>query len=420
MTLLALGINHNTAPIAIRERVAFVPDRIQEALQDICEQLQVEEAAVLSTCNRTEIYVWGALEHEDLLHWLGQYHQVDLAELRPFHYVLQDASAIKHMMRVAAGLDSLVLGEPQILGQMKAAYADANASGTVGRGLHYGFQQIFNIAKRVRSETQIGANPVSVAFAAVSLAQQIFSNLKEDTALLIGAGETIELVARHLVNSGIKRLIVANRTIERAQNLASELGGEAVLLGDIPEYLHQADIVISSTASQLPLLGKGAVEDALKKRKHKPMFMVDIAVPRDIEAQVDELDDVYLYTVDDLRAVIDENRKSREDEAKKADLIVAEGVGQYQSEMRALQAVSTIKAYRQKAESLRDVELDKARKSLESGVDADAVLTQLARALTNKLIHYPTAKMKQASADGRSDVLDLSHELLGIDVPSKN
>ncbi|WP_299977207.1 glutamyl-tRNA reductase [uncultured Pseudoteredinibacter sp.] len=418
--LIALGINHNTAPVDIRERVAFAPGNIAGALKSMCDSLAIEEAAILSTCNRTELYAWGELLDADVLQWLGDYHQLSRESLEPYHYVLQDGEAIEHMMRVAAGLDSLVLGEPQILGQMKSAYADATEAGVVGRGLHYGFQQIFNIAKRVRSETEIGANPVSVAFAAVSLAQQIFSDLKEDTALLVGAGETIELVARHLHNNGIKKLIVANRTLERAKGLAEELGAEAILLADIPEQLHRADIVISSTASQLPLLGKGAVETALKKRRHKPMFMVDIAVPRDIEAQVDELDDVYLYTVDDLRAVIDENRKSREDEAKKAELIVAEGVAQYQAEMRALQAVSTIKAYRQQAEQLRDKELEKALRALESGTDAAQAMTQLARSLTNKLIHSPTTKLKQASADGRAEVIDISQELLGIDISKES
>jgi len=420
MTLLALGINHNTAPIEIRERVAFSPDQMAAALGAACQQLNIAEIAILSTCNRTEIYVWGDVGEVAILRWLADFHQLTLAELEPYRYLHQDEAAIQHMMQVAAGLDSLVLGEPQILGQMKSAYAVANAASTVGRGLHYGFQQVFNIAKRVRSETAIGENPVSVAFAAVSLAQQIFSDLKQDTALLIGAGETIELVARHLLNSGIKKLILANRTLARAESLAAEFACEAILLADIPEHLHRADIVISSTASQLPLLGKGAVESALKKRKHKPMFMVDIAVPRDIEAEVDELDDVYLYTVDDLRSVIDENKKSREAEARKADLIISEGVAQYESELRALQAVSTIKAYRQKAESLRDVELAKAVKSLQAGAEAEQVLGQLARSLTNKLIHAPTRKLKQASADGRSEVIDISKELLDIEPQHKH
>lgn len=423
MTLLALGINHDTAPVDIRERVAFSPDQMRSALIQACDSMGVAEAAILSTCNRTEVYVWaesaervvnGRGAEPAVLTWLAGFHGLNPAELEPYHYRFEGAAAIEHMMRVSAGLDSLVLGEPQILGQMKSAYAVASEAGTVGRGLHHGFQQIFNIAKRVRSETAIGENPVSVAFAAVSLAQQIFSDLKQDTALLIGAGETVELVARHLLNNGIKKLILANRTLERAENLATEFGCEAILLADIPLHLHRADIVISSTASQLPLLGKGAVESALKKRKHKPVFMVDLAVPRDIETEVNELDDVYLYSVDDLRSVIDENRKSREVEAGKADLIVSDGVGEYESELRALEAVSTIRAYRQQSESVRDQELSKALKSLQSGTEPEQVLTQLARSLTNKLIHTPTTKLKQASADGRNEVIDISKELLDI------
>ncbi len=269
----------------------------------------------------------------------------------------------------------------------------------------------------MRTETAIGENPVSVAYAAVSLAQQIFSNLKQDTALLIGAGETIELVARHLAEQGIKHIIVANRTLDRAQRLASEFSGEAILLADIPEQLHRADIVISSTASQLPLLGKGAVESALKKRKHKPMFMLDIAVPRDIEEQVGELDDVYLYTVDDLHAVIDENKKSRVAAADQAEEIINEGVEQFLRHQRALNAVETVKAYRQKAEQMRDAELQKALRSLQTGANPEQVLQTLARNLTNKLIHSPTAVLKEASAGSRHHVLQVAQELFDLSLP---
>lgn len=318
------------------------------------------------------------------------------------------------MMKVAGGLDSLILGEPQILGQMKSAFAVAQEAGTIGGELHGTFQQVFSIAKRVRTETAIGQNPVSVAYAAVTLAQQIFSNLKQDTALLIGAGETIELVARHLVEQGIKQIIVANRTFDRAQRLAREFSGEAILLADIPEHLHRADIVISSTASQLPLLGKGAVESALRQRKHKPMFMLDIAVPRDIEPQVDELEDVYLYTVDDLHSVIDQNKKSRIAAADKAEDIISEGVEQYRRHARTLNAVATVKAYRYKAENLRDIELQKVLRALETGGDAEQLLQQLARNLTNKLIHAPTTILKDASANGRVDMIQVAQELFDL------
>ncbi len=418
MTLLALGINHSTAPLEIRERVAFAPDTISDALNTARGSLQIDEVAILSTCNRTELYLTPAPQDENVseqvLDWLANYHQVSAHDLSACCYYFNGEEAVRHMMKVACGLDSLVLGEPQILGQMKSAYAVAKESGTVGSGLHNAFQQVFAIAKRVRTETAIGENPVSVAFAAVSLAQQIFSNLKEDTALLIGAGETIELVARHLYDQGIKRLIVANRTLGRAKELAERFNAEAILLSDIPEQLHRADIVISSTASQLPLLGKGAVESALKKRKHKPMFMVDIAVPRDIEVEVGELDDVYLYTVDDLRQVIDESKRSRELAAEKAHVIVDEGVGFYQSELRALDAVTTIKALRTKNQSLVDDELKKAQRALQSGSDADVVLQQLARALMNKLTHVPTTKLKQAGAAGRTEIITLTRELFDI------
>jgi len=414
MTLLAFGINHTTAPLALRERVAFAPESLQQALREAREQGGLSEVSILSTCNRTEIYASADLEPSVVFDWLVNHTSISAEELRNCYYCYRDEDAVRHMMRVAGGLDSLVLGEPQILGQMKSAYAVAQAAGTVGNQLHGAFQQVFNIAKRVRSETAIGENPVSVAYAAVSLAQQIFSDLKQDTALLIGAGETIELVARHLVEQGIAQVIVANRTLDRAQKLAQEFGGEAILLADMPEHLHRADIVISSTASQLPILGKGAVETALKRRKHKPMFMVDIAVPRDIEAQVGELDDVYLYTVDDLHAVIDESKKSRLAAADKAQTIIAEGVELYRRQLRELDAVDTIKAYRRQAETLRDAELNKALRALQSGGDPEQVMQQLARSLTAKWIHTPTKVLKEASASGRLQVVQAARELFEL------
>ncbi|MBR9911841.1 MAG: glutamyl-tRNA reductase [Gammaproteobacteria bacterium] len=424
MTLLAFGINHNTAPLDIRERIAFVPEQVHEALAQVCGQLNIDEVAILSTCNRTELYAHlkasrevAAEAVERIQHWLETYHRVECAGLDNCHYWHVDEDAIGHMMQVASGLDSLVLGEPQILGQMKSAYAVACEAGTVGRYLHSAFHKVFATAKRVRTETAIGENPVSVAYAAVTLAQQIFSDLKQDTALLVGAGETIDLVAQHLTRQGLGRLIVANRTLERAAQLAQKYSAEAVLLADIPDLLHRADIVITSTASQLPLLGKGAVESALKKRRHKPMFMVDIAVPRDIEPEVGTLDDVYLYSVDDLREVIDENRRSRESAAAKALLIVQEGVQQFMAEVRSLDSVATIKAYRHKAEELRDRELGKALKLLESGVAPEQVLTQLARGLTNKLLHSPTTQLKKAGLDGDSQLIDLTQQLFDLSKP---
>jgi len=414
MTLIALGINHNTASLDVREKVAFSPPELEAALQGALSSALVSEIAILSTCNRTEIYCSCDASSARILRWLAEQKSADVEQLAAAHYVWEGADAARHMMSVASGLDSLVLGEPQILGQMKSCYAVAKEVGSLGSGLHDAFQRVFAVAKKVRSETAIGENPVSVAYAAVTLAQQIFSDLKQDTALLIGAGETIELVARHLKNQGIKGLIVANRTLENAHRLAEELGAQPILLADIPEFLPAADIVISSTASQLPLLGKGAVEAALKVRKHKPMFMVDIAVPRDIEPQVGDLADVYLYTVDDLKEVIDENKKSREQAAEIAREIIAQGVVRFESDQRALSVVDVIKRFRQQTDELREQELSKSLKALEAGAEPDEILKALARNLTNKFLHQPTAELKRASVEGRQQLVQDFKTVFGL------
>lgn len=416
MTLLALGINHNTAPVEVREAVAFAPEQLQSALLAIKSSVVADGVAILSTCNRTELYLDGdSVNAEALLSWLAEFHQADRGVIADCHYLYTGSTALRHMMKVASGLDSLVLGEPQILGQMKSAYATATDAGSMGSRLHAIFHRVFSVAKRVRSETAIGENPVSVAYAAVTLAQQIFSNLKNDTALLIGAGETIELVAKHLVDQGLKKVIVANRTLSNAVELAAPLGGEAILLADIPEHLHRADIVISSTASQLPILGKGTVESALKKRRHKPMFMVDIAVPRDIEAQVGELQDVYLYTVDDLRDVIDENMRSREQAAAIAADIVDEGVNRFEQEVASLGVVATVKAFRQSVEEWRDIEVSRALKQLHGGADVQEVVAALARNLTNKFMHRPSAHLRRAGMRGDEELIKAMHQLFDLE-----
>lgn len=416
MAFLALGINHKTASVDVRERVAFTPEQLVEALQQLCQYTGTREAAILSTCNRSELYIeQSSARAEAVLQWLADYHHLSAQDLRACAYVHEDADAVRHMMRVAAGLDSLVLGEPQILGQMKSAYAVAREAGTVGPMLGRLFQATFNAAKQVRTDTAIGENPVSVAFAAVSLARQIFSDLQRSQALLIGAGETITLVARHLHEQGVKRIVVANRTLERAKVLAEEFGAHAVLLSDIPQELVNSDIVISSTASQLPILGKGAVESALKQRRHKPIFMVDIAVPRDIEPEVGELDDVYLYTVDDLHDVVAENLKSRQGAAQAAEEMVSSGVNDFMARLRELAAVDVLRAYRQQGERLRDEELQKAQRLLANGGNAEDVLAQLARGLTNKLLHAPSVQLKKLSAEGRLDALAMAQELFALD-----
>lgn len=414
MGILAFGINHKSASVDLRGRIAFAPEIVVESLQAAAVAIGAMEIALLSTCNRTEIYLQGEVTDQKVLDWLAETKGLDVQELQSCYYCHRDQHAIRHMIRVASGLDSLVLGEPQIFGQIKSAYSVGREAGTVASELNQAFQQAFGAAKRVRSETAIGQNPVSVAYASVSLAEQIFADLKNAHALLIGAGETIELVARHLQEKNIGQITVANRTLTRAQELAENFSAEAILLSDIPDYLHRADIVISSTASQLPILGKGAVESALKKRRHQPIFMVDIAVPRDIEPEVEELEDVYLYTVDDLEEVIQDNLRARQTAADMAQDIVDQEVESWSTKQRALAVVDTIKAFRDSVEVIRDSEVQKALTALERGQDSVEVINALARNLTNKLLHKPTTRLKQAGEEGSNATVDATHELFGL------
>jgi glutamyl-tRNA reductase len=413
--LFTVGINHKTAPVGIRERVVFPPERMGEALRRL-HKMGVDEAAILSTCNRTEIYFRQnpATDDERVAHWLGEYHHVAPADLEPYLYHHREEDAVRHTLRVACGLDSLVLGEPQILGQMKLAYQSASEAGTLGRELGRLFQHAFSVAKNVRTSTAIGASPVSVAFAAVSLARQIFGDLHPLTALMIGAGETIELAARHLHSNQIGRILVANRTLDRARSLADQFDGEAITLTEIATRLADADIVISSTASPVPGLGKGTVERTLKARRHKPMFMVDIAVPRDIEQEVGDLDDVYLYTVDDLEEVIQENLKSRREAAHQAEEIIETQVLDFMGWLRAQDAVDTIRAFRDKATDIQQEVLDKAVQMAAHGKDPEEALRYLAHTLTNKLLHDPCTGLNHAAREGRLDLLDAAHTLFNL------
>lgn len=434
MALVLLGINHNTADVALREQVAFPPEVMAEAMRDVTSLDSVNEAVIVSTCNRTELYVdidvpgsadgsdsaqtpdpaQLAEEQQKLLSWLSTYHEISSDDLALSSYFRADEDVIRHLMRVACGLDSMVLGEPQILGQIKSAYAVAKELGVANSQLGRAFQEAFAIAKEVRTDTAIGENPVSVAYAAVALAEQIFSDLKSLKALLIGAGHTIELVARHLSERGVQDIVIANRTLQNAVRLGDKFGARGVLLSDIPEELDKADIVVSSTNSQLPLLGKGAVERAIKKRRHKPMLLVDLAVPRDIEPEVGDISDAYLYSVDDISDVIEDNVKSRAQAAEQAAVIIERGVEEYKKQLRALNAVTTLRAFRSQADEIRQQELDKAKRALANGADAEKVLETLARGITNKLLHSPSVQMKKAVADGRDEVLQITQELFGL------
>jgi len=371
---------------------------------------------ILSTCNRTELYC-AADEREGETHlrnWLGRFHGIEPQLFAPHLYVHHDRDSVRHLLRVASGLDSMVLGEPQILGQVKAAFQTACDSGSAGRLLGRLFQHTFSVAKQVRTDTAIGSSPVSVAFAAVSLARQIFSDLSKQTALLIGAGETVELAARHLHQHGIGRIIVANRTVERAHTVAAQFDGYAISLTELANHLPEADIVVASTASPLPVLGKGVVERALKKRRHRPMFMVDIAVPRDIEPEVGQLSDVYLYTVDDLQGVVDEGMRSRQQASEQAMEIVDLHTEEFMAWMRSLDALSLIQDYRSRAEYTRDAMVARAQRQLAAGKPADEVICLLAHTLTNKLLHSPSVRLRRAGREGQSDLLRAANELFQL------
>jgi glutamyl-tRNA reductase len=416
MPLIALGLNHKTAPVDIRERLTFGPDVIVAALRTLLEQSPADEAIILSTCNRTEVYC--ATEARDIepmvRNWLGTFHGIEPQLFAQHLYVHRDRDAVTHLFKVACGLDSMVLGEPQILGQVKAAFRTACEVGGSGRLLGRLFQSTFAVAKQVRTDTAIGSSPVSVAFAAVSLARQIFSDLSKQTALLIGAGETVELAARHLHQHGIGRIIVANRTVERAHRLAMQFDGYAIALTEMAGHLPEADIIVSSTASPLPVLGKGTVERALKQRRHRPMFMVDIAVPRDIEPEVGHLRDVYLYTVDDLQGVVEEGMRSRNHAAEQAMEIVDLHADEFMAWVRSLDAVSLIQDYRSRAECIRDEAVARAARQLAAGKAPNEVVRHLAHLLTNKLLHEPSVRLRQAGREGQSDLLDAANELFQL------
>jgi glutamyl-tRNA reductase len=386
-------MNHQTAPLAVRERVVFHVERLREALAEIKRSL-AQEAAILSTCNRTEIYLSGDAPGA-VAQWLAQYHRFQPDELRQYLYTLPHEQAVRHAFRVASGLDSMVLGEPQILGQMKEAARAAESAGTLGSVLHKLFQRSFAVAKEVRSTTSVGAASVSMAAAAVKLAARIFPSLKDQSVLLIGAGEMIELCATHFAAQGPARITVANRTLERAERLAHRFNGHAIELRSLAEHLHQHDIVVSCTASSLPILGKGLVERALRARRRRPMFMVDLAMPRDIEREAGELDDVFLYTVDDLAGIVAGNLDARRSAVEQAEAIIDTQVGQFMHWMQGRESVPLIRALREQAEETRREELQHALKLIERGEDPAKVMEALSQSLTKKLIHAPTQALKK-------------------------
>ena len=416
MQLFAFGINHQTAPIAVREQLAFNVDAVEPALRDLVGQCAAKEATILSTCNRTEVYC-NTREPVQIVNWLANYHELRLSEIEPYLYTLPNEQAVKHAFRVASGLDSMVLGEPQILGQMKQAVRCAEQAGTLGFLLHKLFQRTFSVAKDVRTQTEIGSNLVSMAAAAVRLAERIFPSIAEQGILFIGAGEMIELNAMHFAAQSPKRMTVANRTLERAQALAQRIGGHAITLSELPEQLAHHDIIITSTASPLPILGKGMIERALKTRKHRPLFIVDLAVPRDVEAEVAELSDVFLYTVDDLSEIVRDGLDARQDAVKEAEIIINSGVTDFIHWMESREVVPTIRALRDHVERQRSHEMQRALRMLTNGDSPEKVLESLSAALTNKFLHAPTSALNQARAEDRDGLLAMMHRIYDIGTP---
>lgn len=415
MTVLALGINHKTASVELREKLAFTPERLPEALQTVQKNAGCDEGVILSTCNRTEIYSFGEdTAPANMIKWLAEFHQVDEEELKQHIYVHRDVDATRHLMRVASGLDSMVLGEPQILGQVKQAYQQAKSVGSVQTYFERMFQQAFSVAKKVRTETDISVNAVSVAFAAVTLAKQVFGSFEKKKVLLVGAGETIELVAKHIYEQGAKDIVVANRTLSRAELVAEQFSAKTSTLSQIPEHILDADVVISSTASTLPIIGKGMVETVFRQRKHRPMFLVDLAVPRDIEPQVAELDDAYLYTVDDLQEIVARNMQARTEAAEEAEAIIEDKASIFADWLNSLDSVDLIKEYREQSLAVKDELLERALNQLEAGNNTEQVLKELANKLTNKLIHAPTSALKEAAEQQNTEELATIKSVLGI------
>ena len=411
MSVFTLGLNHTTAPLDLRGRFAFAPDALSPALRGLRERLQraPPEAALLSTCNRTELYLAAAPGEvqalvSPALDWLAAQGGVSSGQLRQHTYILEQRDAARHAFRVASGLDSMVLGEPQILGQMKQAVREANAAGTLGSTLHQLFQRSFSVAKDVRTSTEIGAHSISMAAAAVRLAGQLFEDLGQIKVLFVGAGDMIELVATHFAARSPKALAIANRTLERGEKLASRFGGQALRLADLPQRLHEFDAVISCTASTLPIIGLGAVRSALKARKHRPMFMVDLAVPRDIEPEVGSLSDVYLYTVDDLSAVVQSAGQKRQAAVAQAEAIIDAGVQSFAHWLDQRATVPLIQALHAQADDWRAAEIARARKLLAKGHDIDSVLEALSKGLTQKLLHGTLAELHASDGAARQQM----------------
>lgn len=407
MNILVVGLSHKTAPVEIREKVAFAPTAMEAPLRHLVELPAVTEGVIVSTCNRVELYVTSRdidAATAQLKRFLADFHGLALSDIEPCLYDLSGTDAIRHVFRVAASLDSMVIGEPQILGQIKTAYGYACDYKTSGVILNRFLHKAFSVAKRVRTETQIASNAVSVSFAAVELARKIFDTLTDKKVMLIGAGEMCELAARHFVSNGVSQVLVTNRTYERAVKLAQEFNGKPILFENFPDNLHRVDIVLTSTGAPNYVLTHRQVEEVLKQRRNKPMFFIDIAVPRDIDPKVNDVDNCYLYDVDDLQGVVQSNLKERQKEAKKAEAIVEEEIGQFYQWMSGLDVVPTIVALRRRFDEIRAAELQKTFSNLKDLDDKQRkAIEAMAQAIINKALHQPITMLKNAQNNAAGD-----------------
>ncbi|MGL5742686.1 MAG: glutamyl-tRNA reductase [Legionella sp.] len=410
MVFVACGLNHKTAPINVREKVALSPATQDSLLHSLLNLPEVNEATILSTCNRTEIYC-DTEDPQAITAWLANEHQLTLEELAPFLYCHIGHEGIKHTLRVASGLDSMMIGEPQILGQMKQAYQHACSLGAIKTELRPIFEYIFSAAKRVRTQSGIGTNPVSVAYAAVQLIGQLLAQYKSLNVLLIGSGETASLVAKYLSQQGVHRFLVASRTLENADKLAKTFDGKTIPISDIAQYLHQADVVVSATTCPIPFITKELVEPALNQRNHAPMVFLDLAVPRDMEANIKELPQVHLYNIDDLQTMIEKGMEERRTAALHAEQIVAKELSNYIRKHRSRKATKVICDYRTQMQDLAQKELQRALKKLSAGQCQHIVLNEFSERLVNKLTHNPTAGLRQIAKDGREDLFTLAQYL---------
>ena len=416
MQLTAIGLNHQTAPLSIREKLAFAAATLPDAVRGLIESRAAAEAVILSTCNRTELYCVG--DAERVIEWLAEYQNLSIDEIRPYLYTYGCSDTIRHAFRVACGLDSMVLGEPQILGQIKDAVRVAQEQAALDTWLNALFQKTFAVAKEVRTGTAVGENSVSMAAASVKMAEQIFPDVADLNVLFIGAGEMIELVATYFAAKNPKLMAVANRTLPRAQELCEKLGvnAEPHLLAELPAILHEYDVVVSSTASQLPIVGKGMVERALRQRHHMPVFMLDLAVPRDIEEEVGELNDAYLYTVDDMMGIVQQGKEARQKAAAEAEVMVSQKVAEFIDWQKSRQSVPLIRALLDEGERARRQVLENAMKQLAKGTPPEEVLERLSVQLTNKLLHSPTRTLNKAGAND-SDLVEAVAQIYHLEHP---